>query len=62
MHMVVFAVELVQLAPKIVAHLAEDLLQPVQMDFAKHMSPVLGHKDQMSLEIKNAVSACPKIA
>lgn len=59
--MIVFAVHLDKLGLEVAAHAGEHVPHVVQHVFGEHLAAVFGHKDQVSMERKNAVPSPPII-
>ena len=62
MYVVYRAVHLDQLRLEVSANLAEDDFEPLEGIRVKDIFPVLGHEDQMDVELRNAVSTVPNSA
>ena len=56
--MVVLSIEFGKHGFKVLADFFEDAAHFIQDGLCKNFSPVFRHKDQMNMNIKNAMSAC----
>lgn len=61
MHVVTFAVHFDQLRLEVVANLGKQFTQSLDCLFVEYFAPILRHKDQMDMHVKNTVSPAPKI-
>ena len=57
--MIVFPVHLNKSRPEVLAYLAEDFFERVQVPPGKDFSPVFRHKDQMNMKTENTMSTGP---
>ena len=55
--MIVFAVELDELRLEVPADAAENIRQIAKYVFREHSTTIFGHKDQMHMQVKDAVSS-----
>ena len=60
-NVIVLTIEFHQLRFKVGAHTGEDFLKVGQNSVGEYITPVLSHKDQMDVHLKNTVSAVPNI-
>lgn len=60
--MVVLAIELHQFRVKVLTDGSEDAAQVVQDGFREHAAPVFRNKDQMNVQMKNAMTTVSYVA
>lgn len=58
MHVVTFAVELLQFDIEVGTNRSEDFLKPVEVFIGQHLAAPLGRENQVSVQHKNNVTAC----
>ena len=59
--MVGLAIYLYQLGFKIATDLLENGFEPVESIGVEYLGPILRHKDQMDMKLKNAMPAVPNL-